>query len=102
MTENNDYNIPDQGATDWHTPLNDNFEKLDTDVEIRDVDANKGDYEPKSGAKYLATDTKRIYLGSGDAWEPFARLGGFSGQVYVQETEPDGQEGDIWFDTSEQ
>ena len=101
MTRNNDYNTPDEGATDWNTPLNENFEKLDTDVEIRDVDANKVDYEPKTGAKFLATDTKRVYLGTGDSWELFTELGGFSGQVYVQDTEPDGTEGDLWFDTSE-
>jgi len=100
MTENQDYNTPDQGTADWHTPLNKNFEMLDTDVEIRDLDANKSNYEPKSGAKFLATDTKHVYLGNGDSWEQFASFGGFSGQLYVQDTEPDGNEGDIWFDTS--
>ena len=100
MTTNQNYNTPEQGATDWHTPLNENFEALDTDIEIRDLDADKSDYEPKSGAKFLATDTKRVYLGTGDAWELFTTLGGLSGQVYVQDTEPDGQEGDLWIDTS--
>lgn len=100
MTSNHEYDTPEQGTTDWHTPLNRNFERLDTDVEIRDVDANKDEYEPKSGAKFLATDTKRVYLGTGDGWESFGTFGGFSGQVYVQDSEPDGEEGDLWFDTS--
>lgn len=67
-TENHDYNTPSKGETDWHVPLNNNTEALDTDVEIRDVEANKDQYTPKAGAKFLATDTENEYLGTGEAW----------------------------------
>jgi hypothetical protein len=100
MTENNNYQTPEKGATDWHNPINKNFEKIDTDIEIRDVEANLGDYTPKDGAKFLATDTKRVYLGDGESWTHFTTLGGLPGQLYIQDAEPDGSKGDIWFDTS--
>lgn len=67
-TPNHKYNQPAEGTTDWHKPLNENFEKLDSDVEIRDSEANKGDYEPKQDAKYEATDSGAIYYGNGTSW----------------------------------
>lgn len=67
-TPNHGYNTPGEGSTDWHIPLNKNFDKLDSDVEIRDSEVNKGDYEPKEGAKYEATDSGAIYYGNGSAW----------------------------------
>jgi len=67
-TPNHGYNRPDKGAIDWHLDLNENFENIDDDVEIRDTEANKGDYEPKKGAKYFATDTGGVYLGNGSSW----------------------------------
>ena len=68
MTNNHDYNTPAEGTSDWHVPINQNFEQIDTDVEIRDTDSNKGSYEPKDGAKYFATDTGNVYLGDGSSW----------------------------------
>jgi hypothetical protein len=68
MTPNHNYSTPDAGTLDWHLPLNDNFEKLDTKTEIRDVEANRGQYTPKNGAKFLATDTGTRYLGDGSQW----------------------------------
>ena len=65
---NHDYNRPSAGTTDWHRPLNDNFAALDTDVEIRDAEDARGDYDPKDGSKFLATDTGAVYLGDGDQW----------------------------------
>lgn len=65
---NHRYNTPDAGTTDWHIPLNESFTQLDQDVEIRDVEANKDNYEPKSGAKFFATDTGSIYRGDGSSW----------------------------------
>ncbi|QPV64341.1 hypothetical protein I7X12_06925 [Halosimplex litoreum] len=67
-TPNHGYNVPDEGTTDWHLALNENFERFDTEVEIRDTEANKGDYEPKDGAKYEATDSGAVYLGNGNSW----------------------------------
>lgn len=68
MTDNHSYNTPSKGTTDWHVPLNENFETLDTDVEIRDTDGNKGNYTPKQDALYRATDTGNVYLGDGSNW----------------------------------
>jgi hypothetical protein len=69
MTDYHNYNKPSEGASDWHIPLNDNFEQLDSDVEIRDTKENRTDYDPKDGAKFLATDTGARYVGNRDSWE---------------------------------
>lgn len=66
------YNRPAEGTTDWHIPLNENFQQLETDVEIRDIAANLGTYAPAENAKFLATDTGAVYLGDGTQWH---RLG---------------------------
>ena len=68
QTPNHGYNVPNEGAQDWHVPLNDNFEQYDTDIEIRDTDGNRSNYDPKQGAKFLATDTGRVYEGDGSNW----------------------------------
>jgi len=97
MTTNHDYATPPEGTLDWHVPLNENFERLDTDVEIRDVDANRSTYDPAVGAKFLATDTGAVYLGDGSAWQELGSLT----SVTVGATEPtDPKEGDLWIDTS--
>lgn len=67
-TPNHSYNTPGEGTSDWHIPLNENFEQLDIDVEIRAPEEDKGDYEPKQGAKYEATDSGAIYYGDGNSW----------------------------------
>ena len=70
---NHNYNTPDEGAQNWHEPLNANFEQLDTDVELRDTAENLSEYEPRVGAKFLATDTGVVYLGvetENDAGDP--------------------------------
>ena len=67
-TPNHSYNTPEEGESDWHTPLNDNFEALELDVEIRDEDSEKDTYDPEEGAKFLATDTGVVYEGDGDEW----------------------------------
>lgn len=79
-TENHGLEQPSKGESDWHVPLNENTAALDTLVEIRDSDANKDDYTPKDGAKYLATDTGDVYLGDGSAW---TRLGGIDDQEAI-------------------
>lgn len=70
----NRYNTPTKGTLDWHVPLNENFNNLDTDVELRDIDANKGNYTPTAGAKFLATDTGSIYLGDGSSWNQIGTI----------------------------
>jgi hypothetical protein len=75
QTPNHGYNVPNKGDPDWHEPLNENFEQYDSDIEIRDEDANKGNYEPKQGAKFLATDTETVYVGDGSGWTELASTG---------------------------
>jgi hypothetical protein len=69
MTTNHDYNTPEAGTTDWHIPLNNNFERLDTDIEIRGSESTLDQYTPTQGAKFLATDTGRRFIGDGSNWE---------------------------------
>jgi hypothetical protein len=75
MTDNHDYNTPKEGATDWHVPLNENFEELDVDVEVRDVEANRSNYDPNAGAAFVETDTGIVYLGDGSSWVPALSVG---------------------------
>ncbi|NUE03542.1 hypothetical protein HUB97_13720 [Halorubraceae archaeon YAN] len=75
------YNIPESGTSDWHIPLNENFENLERDVEIRDTESNLDEYEPKDGAKYLAVDTGKVYLGNGENWNTLGTIDEVSGSV---------------------
>lgn len=75
MTDNHAYNRPAENSTDWHIPLNQNFNDLDTDVEVRDLDANLSNYTPHTGAKFLGTDSLDVYTGDGTAW---TRIGSIS------------------------
>ncbi|WP_254273455.1 hypothetical protein [Haloarcula marina] len=75
MTDNHQYETPPAGTLDWHLPLNRNFERIDTDVEIRDTDANRSNYTAKSGAKFLATDTGNVYIGDGGSWAQLGTIG---------------------------
>jgi hypothetical protein len=67
-TPNHNYNIPAQGEENWHVPLNNNFNQLDIDVEIRGKENEKSNYEADLGTKYEATDTGAVYYGDGDTW----------------------------------
>jgi hypothetical protein len=101
MTENHDYDTPAEGTVDWHVPLNRNFERIDTDVEIRDTEADRSTYQPKQGAKYFAVDTGEVYVGDGSAWRAIGSIKELAGNVYVQSSEPaNPEENDIWIDTS--
>jgi hypothetical protein len=75
QTTNHGYNVPNKGDQNWHEPLNENFRQYDSDIEIRDEDANKGNYEPKQGAKFLATDTETVYVGDGSGWTELPSTG---------------------------
>lgn len=65
---NHRYNIPSAGTLDWHVPLNENFDRLERDVEIRDLESNMSSYDPASGSKFFATDTGATYSGDGTKW----------------------------------
>jgi hypothetical protein len=75
---NHDYNTPDEGTLDWHVPLNDNFRRIDRDVEVRDEESARDAYEPTDGAKFLATDTGTLFLGDGTEWRRFGSVTGGS------------------------
>jgi hypothetical protein len=62
------YTTPAEGSLDWHVPLNKNFERLATDVEFRDAESNRDQYQPSERAKFLSTDTGAIYIGDGNQW----------------------------------
>jgi hypothetical protein len=79
MTDNHQYETPPSGTLDWDQPLNRNFERIDTDVEIRDTDANRSNYVAKVGAKFLATDTGNVYLGDGSSWSQLGTIGSGGG-----------------------
>lgn len=68
MTANHSYNTPAKGTLDWHLLLNENFNRLERDVPIVDVEANRDTYTPHSGTMYFATDTGRRFVGDGSAW----------------------------------
>jgi hypothetical protein len=65
---NQRYNTPSEGTLDWHVPLNENFDRLDRDVELRDLESNMSNYDPAAGAKLMATDTGAVYTGDGTSW----------------------------------
>jgi len=67
-TQNHQYNTPKQGTLDWDILLNENFNRLDQDVEIRDTRSSLSDYEPKADAKFLSTDTGEVFIGDGSKW----------------------------------
>ncbi|MDT3435765.1 hypothetical protein [Haloarcula sp. 1CSR25-25] len=86
-TANHKYQRPDRGTQDWHVPLNENFARIDTDVEIKDTAENLDDYEPKAGARFLATDSRRIFMGDGEQWQAFGSVAGSASAVALDETE---------------
>lgn len=73
MTTNR-YTTPAEGSLDWHIPLNENFDKLDNHVEVRDAESNLSSYEPKQNAKFLATDTGAVYVGDGSSWNSLGKI----------------------------
>jgi len=75
MTEFHNYQTPKKGETNWHVPLNDNFEQIDKDVEIRATESEKSAFEPKDGSKFFATDTGRVYVGDGENWNRLPESG---------------------------
>lgn len=83
-TPNHAYNAPDPGTEDWHGPLNENFERFDVDIELRDSgDPDSNGYAAAAGAKYLDTDTGIIYLADGSSWTETFRLD--DGDRFIEE-----------------
>lgn len=80
-TVNHGLSRPDRGAQNWHVPLNENFTKIDQQVEIRDREANRSEYDPVDGAKFLASDTGAVYVGDGEEWTLLGSIGGGPGEI---------------------
>lgn len=80
-TPNHGYSTPPKGTQNWHTPLNNNFSAIDTDVIVRDTDANKSNYTPSSGAAFLATDTGIVYAGNGNSWNAILAVARYDSPV---------------------
>ncbi len=96
-TDNQDYNVPTEGEADWHIPINENFKDLDTDVLLRDVESNIENYTPKTGAAFLATDTRKMFVGDGSNWNLLGYLSPVN--ISVQTSKPSSpSDGDIWID----
>ncbi|QCJ47413.1 polysaccharide lyase [Haloprofundus sp. MHR1] len=111
MTKNHGYNTPKKGTADWNVPLNENFKKIDKDVEVRDVESKLDTYEPAAGTKFLATDTGNRYIGDGEQWNlaPLPRRGAVGDltaqnrfRIPAREQDPENAEaGELWLRTDE-
>lgn len=74
LTTNHGYQIPEKGENDWHIPLNDNFDAIDTDIPIADADGAKSEYKPIDRSLYIAIDTATLYVGDGTQWNELGTL----------------------------
>ena len=63
----NRYNEPEPGMQNWHEPLNENFENLSVDVEMRDA-GEPDAADATAGAKYLDTETGKVYIATDEEW----------------------------------
>jgi glutathione synthase/RimK-type ligase-like ATP-grasp enzyme len=73
-TPNHGYNTPSKGERDWHVPLNENFEQIDSDVPIWATDENRERYSAESGAHFISIDTGDVYEGDGSAWNQIGTI----------------------------
>lgn len=74
-TPNFGLNTPEKGTSDWHKPLNENFETIDRRVPIVDQDGAREEYTPADRALFIALNTGRVYVGDGSQW---TELGSFN------------------------
>lgn len=73
------FHSPEGGIENWHLPLNENFDLLETLVEHRQPAANRFSVDPVQGKKWLSTDTGTIYIGTGTQWRELGTIGAGSG-----------------------
>lgn len=74
-TDNQNWDVPEEGDTDYETTFSTFFEQIDRDVSITDLEADRTNYEPKSNAKFLASDTGAVYIGDGSSWNKISSSG---------------------------
>jgi hypothetical protein len=67
-TNNHEYSVPVEGDTDYQSTFNSWFDTLDQDIEIRDVESNLTNYQPYDGAKFIASDSGKVFYGDGNSW----------------------------------
>jgi len=69
------WTVPTEGDENYEDTFDDFFVDLDTNGELRDVESNLQNYSPKSGAKFVATDTENRYIGDGSTWNKVVSSG---------------------------
>lgn len=74
-TTNHGLRTPEEGASDWHVPLNENFETIDQGIPIVDSDGARENYTPVESALFIAVNTGTVYFGDGNQWN---ELGSFN------------------------
>jgi hypothetical protein len=67
-TINHGFTNPPYRDEQWHKPLDNNRAEYDRKIEIRDVASNLGNYTPRDGALFHATDNGRKWVGDGTQW----------------------------------
>lgn len=79
-----------QGEDGWD--YNDEFESLESKVEVRDTNDSRSTYTAHENAKFIATDTGDVYLGDGAAWNHVGSIGDLSAFL----ADGDGVDREIW------
>jgi hypothetical protein len=67
-TINHGFTNPEYREERWHKPLDSNRAEYDRKIEIRDAQTNLGNYTPRDGSIFRATDTGRKWIGDGTQW----------------------------------
>ncbi len=70
-TPNHKFNQYQHGERPWgHQP---DFQEVEENLPVRDVEANLSNYTPHGGATFIATDSGAVYDGTGSQWVPASR-----------------------------
>lgn len=64
-----DDNYADGDSWDY----NDEMATIEERLVVRDIESNRSDYTPHEDAIFIATDTGRVYDGTGSQWDPAIR-----------------------------
>lgn len=65
-TDNHELNKYTSGEENWtHSP---DMQTIEERLTVRDTEANRSNYTPHAGARFIATDTGAIYDGDGGSW----------------------------------
>lgn len=89
-TDNHDLNTPAEGSTNWHIPLNENFDALEIDVIVRGDDDNIGSFTPHQGAAFLDEREGNFYTADGSDWNFQYKIGAGGGSAILLDLGDDG------------